>query len=78
MAEPNGYDWRERMRRMEDSIERNWVEHDKIFQSIAGLDKSNNVLRESNLRLHDDVVKLLDGIRKLLDRIPPDNLRKIE
>jgi len=68
-GEPNGsYDWRERMRRLEDSIERNWQERDRIFKSVE-------TLRESNIRLHEDVAKLVEGIRGLIDHIPPENLR---
>jgi len=69
MAEGNGnYDWNERMRRLEESVERNWEEHDRIFKSVE-------TLRESNIRLHEDVQDLVNGIRSLIDRIPPENLR---
>ena len=59
------YDWRERMRRLEDSIERKRQERERLFEA----------LRESNIRLHEDVVKVVKAIRDLIDRIPPENLR---
>ena len=69
MADGNGSDdWQERMRRLEESVARNWEEHDKILQGVE-------TLRESNARLHADVQNLVSGIRELIDRIPPENLR---
>lgn len=69
MPEGNGnYDWRERMRRLEESVARNWEEHDRIFQAVE-------TLRDSNIRLHEDVANLVEAIRKLIDRIPPESLR---
>jgi coenzyme F420-reducing hydrogenase delta subunit len=69
VPEGNGnYDWRERMRRLEESVARNWEEHDRIFQAVE-------TLRDSNIRLHEDVANLVEAIRKLIDRIPPESLR---
>ena len=69
MPDGNGdYDWRERMRRLEDSIERNWTDHDRIERNI---DK----LRASILEQKQNIDKLLIASRDLIDRIPPENLR---
>ncbi len=70
MAEGNGsYDWNERMRRLEDSIERNWKDHERIDRNIEGL-------RASMVQQKENVDKLLGGLRELIDRIPPENLRR--
>jgi hypothetical protein len=67
--EPNGnYEWRERMRRIEESMERNWPDHDRINRKIAGLHTSMTAQK-------DNVDKLLGALRELIDRIPPENLR---
>lgn len=69
MPEGNGdYDWRERMRRLEDSIERNWSDHDRIERNI---DK----LRAGLVEQKENIDKLLGALRNLIDRIPPENLR---
>ncbi len=67
--EPNrNYDWRERMRRIEDSMERNWADQDRINRNIEGLHASINT-QSHNLD------KLLGGLRELINRIPPESLR---
>jgi hypothetical protein len=67
--EPNGkYDWRERMRRIEESVERNWADHDRINRNIEGLHTSIGAQK-------DTVDKLLGALRDLIDRIPPESLR---
>jgi hypothetical protein len=67
--ESNGnYDWRERMRRIEDSMERNWVDHERTYRNIEGLHASMKAQKEN-------VDKLLGVLRELIDRIPPENLR---
>jgi len=69
MPDRNGdYDWRERMRRLEDSIERNWADHDRIDRNITAL-------HTSMLAQKENVDKLLGALRELIDRIPPENLR---
>jgi coenzyme F420-reducing hydrogenase delta subunit len=69
MADGNGnYDWRERMKRIEDSIERNWADNERIDRNIAGLHASMTQQKEN-------VDKLLGALRELIDRIPPSNLR---
>ena len=69
MPDTNGnYDWRERMQRLEESVAKNWEEHNRILQAVE-------TLRESNIRLHEDVQNLVNGIRSLIDRIPPESLR---
>jgi hypothetical protein len=69
MSEGNGnYDWQERMRRIEDSIERNWADHGRIDRNIAGL-------HASMVQQKENVDKLLGALRDLIDRIPPDRLR---
>lgn len=69
MAEGNGnYDWNERMRRLEDAIERNWEDHDRLDRNIEGL-------RVSMVQQKENVDKLLGALRELIDRIPPENLR---
>lgn len=69
MPEGNGdYDWRERMRRLEDSVERNWADHDRIDRNIKNL-------HESILAQRENIDKLLLALRDLIDRIPPENLR---
>ncbi|HZS53143.1 MAG TPA: hypothetical protein VFA65_01970 [Bryobacteraceae bacterium] len=69
MPEGNGsYDWNERMRRLEDAIERNWQDHERIDRNIEGL-------RASMLQQKENVDKLLAALRDLIDRIPPENLK---
>lgn len=69
MAEGNGsYDWSERMRRLEESVERNWQDHERIDRNIEGL-------RGSMVQQKENVDKLLGALRELIDRIPPENLR---
>jgi uncharacterized coiled-coil protein SlyX len=66
---PNGQnDWRERMRRLEDSIAANWEDH-------ARLDRNIEALRASMVQQKENVDKLLVALRDLIDRIPPENLR---
>jgi hypothetical protein len=67
--EPSGnYEWRERMRRIEEFMERNWAGHDRINRNIEGLHTSMTAQK-------DNVDKLLGALRELIDRIPPENLR---
>jgi hypothetical protein len=67
--EPNGnYEWRERMRRIEESMERNWADHNRINRNIEGLHTSMTAQK-------DNVDKLLGALRELIDRIPPENFR---
>jgi hypothetical protein len=67
--ESNGDDdWRERMRRIEDSMERNWADHDHIYRNIEGPHLSMKAQKKN-------VDKLLGTLRELIDRIPPENLR---
>jgi hypothetical protein len=69
MPDGNGnYDWRERMTRLEASIEKNWADHDRINRNIEGLQSSMTAQKEN-------VDKLLVALRELIDRIPPENLR---
>ena len=69
MPDGNGdYDWRERMRRLEDSVELNWADHDRISRNIEHLHASMTAQKEN-------VDKLLIALRELIDRIPPENLR---
>lgn len=69
MPEGNGSsDWHERMRRLEDAIERNWQDHERIDRNIEGL-------RASMVQQKENVDKLLGALRELIDRIPPENLR---
>jgi predicted nucleic acid-binding Zn-ribbon protein len=69
VPEGNGdYDWQERMRRMEDAIERNWQDHERIDRNI-------DALRASMVQQKENVDKLLSALRQLIDRIPPENLR---
>lgn len=69
MAEGNGsYDWNERMRRLENTIERNWEDHARIDRNIEGL-------RASMVAQKENVDKLLGALRELIDRIPPTSLR---
>lgn len=67
-TENNGYDWRERMRRLEDMAERNLVEHERMDRNISSLHASLSSLK-------DNTDKLVTAIRDLIDRIPPENLR---
>ena len=70
MPEGNGtYDWNERMRRLEDAMQRNWDEHERIERNI---DK----LRASMVEQKENVDKLLGALRELIDRIPPENLAR--
>jgi hypothetical protein len=69
MAESNGnHDWRERMKRLEDSIQLNWADHQRMDRNIAAL-------RASMVDQKENVDKLLGALRDLIDRIPPENLR---
>lgn len=67
-TEDNGYDWRERMRRLEDMAERNLDEHERIDRNIANFHASLTSLK-------DNTDKLVIAVRDLIDRIPPQNLR---
>jgi hypothetical protein len=65
----NGDDnWRERLRRIEESVERNWQDHQRIDRNIDGLHKSM-------VQQKENVDKLLGALRELIDRIPPENLK---
>jgi coenzyme F420-reducing hydrogenase delta subunit len=68
MPENGTYDWNERMRRLEDMVERNWADHDRIDRNIAGL-------HTSLIALKDNTDKLVTAIRELIDRIPPESLK---
>ena len=69
MPDPNGNsDWRERMDRLERSIEKNWQDHERLDRNIEGL-------RQSMVAQKENVDKLLGALRELIDRIPPENLR---
>jgi hypothetical protein len=59
MPEGDGnYDWRERMARLEASIEKNWADHDRMDRNIAGLHASMTAQKEN-------VDKLLVALREL-------------
>ena len=69
MAEGNGnYDWRERMQRLEDSIEKNWEAHGIMERNIAATHASIVAQKEN-------IDKLLGALRELIDRIPPESMR---
>ncbi|MBV9304349.1 MAG: hypothetical protein JOY62_15130 [Acidobacteriaceae bacterium] len=69
MPDGNGsYDWRERMERLEQSIQKNWADHERIDRNIEGL-------RQSMVQQKENVDKLLGALRDLIDRIPPESLR---
>jgi hypothetical protein len=47
MPDGNGnYDWRERMARLEASIEKNWADHERINRNIEGLHASMTAQKE--------------------------------
>jgi septal ring factor EnvC (AmiA/AmiB activator) len=76
MPDGNGnYDWQERMRRLEESVERNWADHDRIWQNIEALTKDVTALHASMKEQKSNLDKLLIALRELIDRIPPENLR---
>lgn len=56
------------MRRLEDAIERNWQDHERIGRNIEGL-------RASMVQQKENVDKLLSELREPINRIPPENLR---
>lgn len=56
------------MRRIEESIERNWEDHDRLDRNISAL-------HASAVQFKENTDKLVNAIRELLDRIPPENLR---
>ena len=68
-ADNNGYDWRERMRRLEDMAEHSLKGHERIERNISGL-------HSSLVSLKENTDKLVTAIRDLIDRIPPESLRK--
>ena len=68
MAENGDYDWRERMRQLDESIARNWADHERMDRNIAAL-------HASVLEQRKNIDKLLGALRDLIDRIPPENLR---
>ena len=68
MAEPNGSDWRERMNRLEESIAKNWEDHDRLDRNLRTVNDSIKAQKEN-------VDKLLGALRELIGRIPPENLR---
>ena len=76
LPDGNGdYDWRERMRRLEDSVERNWADHDRIWADQELLDRNIRALHASLIEQKENVDKLLIALRELIDRIQPPNLR---
>ncbi len=69
MDEGNGnYDWKERMRRLEDSIAANWEDHQR-------LDCNLKELRASMVEQKKNVDNLVTDIRSLIDCIPPEQMR---
>lgn len=64
-TEPNGDS---RWERVEESLARNWEEHDRIWKSMADL-------RVSALEVDQSIKSLVSAIRDLIDRIPPEHLR---
>jgi hypothetical protein len=69
MPDGNGnYDWQARMKRLEDMMERNWADHERIDRNISGL-------HTALVALKDNTDKLVSAIRALIDRIPPESLR---
>jgi hypothetical protein len=76
MAEGNGnYDWRERLERIEESIERNWSDHERMRANSERMDRNIQQLHSDVVKLKDNTDNLLLAIRSLLDRIPPENLK---
>ena len=80
MPEGNGnYDWNERMRRLEDSVARNWEDHDRLWdnqkENHERIDRNIEGLRASMVEQKENVDKLLAALRELIDRIPPENLK---
>ena len=76
MPEGNGdYDWRERMRRLEDSVERNWADHDRLWANQERTERNIENLRAGLVEQKHNIDKLLLALRDLIDRIPPENLR---
>jgi hypothetical protein len=69
------YDWRERLRRLEDSVERKWSDHDRNWADHELLDPNIRALHASVIEQKENVDKLLIALRELIDRIPPQNLR---
>jgi hypothetical protein len=68
MPEGNGgYDWRERIRRLEDSIKCNCADHDRM-------DRNLDRLHTSILAQKKNIDKLLGALRDLIDRILPQSL----
>ena len=64
MPDGNGnYDWRERMARLETSIEKNWADHDRINRNIDDLHASMTAQKEN-------VDKLLVALYELIDGVP--------
>ena len=75
-ANNNGYDWRERMRRLEDMAERNLKDHERIEGNISGLHFSLMPLKENTDKLVTAIRDLIDRIpRKLAQVIPTSRLR---
>lgn len=69
MPEENGsYDWKERMRRLDEAIERNWEDHARLNRNIEALGASM-------VQQKENIDKLVGALRDLIDRIPPENLR---
>lgn len=68
MPELNGGDWRDRMDRFEASLQKNWLDHDRMDRNIAALHATVTAQKEN-------IDKLLGGLRELIDRLPPQNLR---
>jgi predicted nucleic acid-binding Zn-ribbon protein len=76
MPDGNGdYDWRERMRRLEDSVERKWADHERIRASQELFDRNMQKLHSHLVEQKKNIDNLVAAIRDLLDRIPPENLR---
>jgi predicted RNase H-like nuclease (RuvC/YqgF family) len=76
MAQSNGdYDWRERLERIEDSIERNWADHERMNRNAERMDRNIGRLHTDLVKQKENVDNLLLALRELIDRIPPENLK---
>ena len=63
------------MRRLDETVERNWAAHERLWVNQERSERNIDKLHASMLEQKQNVDKLLGAVRELIDRIPPENLR---
>jgi hypothetical protein len=79
MNKPNGDsppdDINEKLLTLIESQQKNWDDHDRIWQAIEQLQVSTANLKTAVSETNKQIGSLVGAIRDLIERIPPENLR---